>query len=189
MSSQGNGVVHNDPLPQMRTVGNELLVDRVLLINVLAGDVVEEQELGCAVARIDDRALLSACRHADVHAAHGARCLRACAVRQAASRGLPANSDSSAKRTRDARAWGSCRLVFRDSAAGSAARIRDWFVCGRAHESGLCHSFDGAPWRSHEPPGKQHQNRQPPPSASTSGQSGFASSGCSRRRLVAMIGS
>ena len=63
-------VVDHHALPQVRAVRDELLVDRMVLVDLLSGGIVEEQDLRGAVAVVDDVALLGACRHAEMCAAH-----------------------------------------------------------------------------------------------------------------------
>src|SRR5512138_327018 len=54
----------------MRALVDEFLVDRMHLISFLAGEIVEEQELGRVIARVDDWTLFDVRGDTDVEAAH-----------------------------------------------------------------------------------------------------------------------
>src|SRR6188474_3071407 len=54
----------------MGTISDEFLVDRVVLVALLAGEIIKEKDLGGAEAIVYDVALLSAGRHAEMRATH-----------------------------------------------------------------------------------------------------------------------
>ena len=56
--------------PEMRIIRDEFLMDRVHLIRVLSINIVEEQQFGGTVARLDHRSFLGARWNADVQAAN-----------------------------------------------------------------------------------------------------------------------